>query len=223
MTVLSLRNVEKSYPHPSGEVAVLKGVDLNVNPGKSLAILGPSGCGKSTLLALLAGLDFPSQGQIEILGKDITSMTEDKLAKLRSREVGIVFQQFHLMEHLTAQENVELPVRIQGGADYQTEARVALSSVGLSERRDHFPRELSGGECQRVAIARAIVGRPKILLADEPSGNLDEVTGKQVMDLLFQVVTEHQVTLILVTHNQMLAGRCDEQKTIRDGKLYPWP
>ena len=217
--MLRLEGLVKSYPHPAGDVAVLRGVDAEIRRGERVAVLGPSGSGKSTLLALLAGLDRPTAGRVLVAGEDLGQLGERQLTAFRARSVGIVFQQFHLLAHLTARENVALPVRIAGGADAAARATEALTSVGLGHRLAHFPHELSGGECQRVAIARALVGRPPLLLADEPSGNLDARTGDQVMRLLFDLVAERGTTLVLVTHNEELARWCDRRLALGGGRL----
>jgi len=200
-------------------VEVLEHLSMQANAGEKLAILGPSGCGKSTLLSLLAGLDKPDVGTVELEGKNLAKLSEDERSRLRSEKIGIVFQQYHLMRNLTAIENVGLPMEILGLADYAERARMALKEVGLSHRVAHFPSEMSGGECQRVAIARALVTRPSLVLADEPSGNLDQKTGDEVMDLLFNLCTEHRLTLVLVTHNRELAKRCDRALLLKDGAL----
>lgn len=217
--LLHLHNLQKSYQHPAGSIVVLNGVNAEVNAGETVAILGPSGSGKSTLLSLLAGLDRPSAGHIKLLGDDIGKMPEKQLATFRARHLGIVFQQFHLMSHLSARENVALPLKIAGKRDAADKAAEALAAVGLGHRMAHFPHELSGGECQRVAIARALIGRPPLILADEPSGNLDTKTGEQVMRLLFNLVREHKSTLILVTHNEDLSRWCDRRLTLQQGTL----
>lgn len=216
---LRLDGVTKAYPHPAGEVRVLSGASAVVREGERVAILGPSGSGKSTLLSLLAGLDRPSSGRVVAFGEDLTGYSEQQLTGWRAAKIGIVFQQFHLMAHLTALENVALPLRILNRADAFEQAAKALGEVGLSGRLDHFPHQLSGGECQRVAIARALVARPKLLLADEPSGNLDTKTGHDVMTLLFDLAKKNGTTLILVTHNQELASWCDRRLTLSGGKL----
>lgn len=198
---------------------VLEHLSMQANPGEKLAILGPSGCGKSTLLSLLAGLDKPDVGTVELEGKNLAKLSEDERSRLRSEKIGIVFQQYHLMRNLTAIENVGLPMEILGLADYAERARIALKEVGLSHRVAHFPSEMSGGECQRVAIARALVTRPSLVLADEPSGNLDQKTGDEVMDLLFKLCMEHRLTLVLVTHNRELAKRCDRALLLKGGVL----
>jgi putative ABC transport system ATP-binding protein len=221
--MLRLTGVTKSYPHPAGAVPVLTGVNATIRRRERVAIVGPSGSGKSTLLALLAGLDRPSGGRIELGGVDLGTLPERALTAFRAKTLGIVFQQFHLMAHLTAVENVALPLRIAGGAasaaEAATKAAGMLAQVGLGHRLTHAPHELSGGECQRVAIARALVGEPPLILADEPSGNLDTRTGEQVMSLLFELVAARGSTLVLVTHNDELAGRCDRRLVLGGGML----
>lgn len=214
-----LRAVRKTYPHAENPVEVLKGVDLELAEGETAAVLGPSGSGKSTLLALLGGLDRPTSGDISLLGADLTGMTEPALARFRAKNMGIVFQQFHLMSHMTALENVALPLEIARDPGAAERARKALADVGLSHREGHFPAELSGGENQRVAIARALVTAPKILLADEPSGNLDVRTGRQVMELLFRLVAGRGATLLLVTHNPEFSAQCGRRFSLADGRL----
>lgn len=217
--ILKVHRACKSFQQGNHRVDVLEHLNMHANAGEKVAILGPSGCGKSTLLSLLAGLDKPDVGTVEIDGQDLAKMSEDERSKTRSEKLGIVFQQYHLMRNLTAIENVGLPLEILGKADYADRARVALKEVGLSHRVAHFPSEMSGGECQRVAIARALVTRPSVVLADEPSGNLDQKTGEEVMDLLFKLCKEHEITLILVTHNRELADHCDRALLLKDGAL----
>ena len=219
MSLLSLRSVTKTYPHPSGAVHVLRGVDLDIPTGQTLAILGPSGAGKSTVLALMAGLDKPTAGSVAIAGEDLGKLSESALTRFRAAQLGIIFQQFHLMAHLSALENVALPLYIRSHQDARKLATEALHAVGLGDRLGHFPHELSGGECQRVAIARAMVGAPPLILADEPSGNLDTRTGEHVMRLLFDIVKQRGATLILVTHNEDLARWCDARRVLSDGRL----
>lgn len=216
--LLSLNGVTKSYPHPGGEVRVLNGVDCAFYRGETVAIIGPSGSGKSTLLALMAGLDRPTSGEVRLLGKNLGGVNERDLTALRASHLGIVFQQFHLMAHLTAAENVALPLDLLGKRD-DGSARASLEKVGLAHRLTHYPHELSGGESQRTAIARALVVAPQVLLADEPSGNLDHKTGDQVMNLLFALTKDRGTTLVLVTHNEALAARCDRRLALADGKL----
>lgn len=217
--MLSIDAVTKHYPHSAGEVPVLSGVTATIAAGEVVAVLGPSGSGKSTLLALLAGLDRPSAGRIMFRGSDLGALSERELTQFRARHLGIVFQQFHLMGHLTAQENVALPLRIAGTKDAHEAAAALLAQVGLGPRCHHFPSELSGGECQRVAIARAMVAQPDLILADEPSGNLDARTGGHVIGLLFDLVRSRGTTLVLVTHNEDLAARCDRRLVLSAGRL----
>lgn len=212
--------VEKTFTTSAGEIAVLRGVDLEVLRGQTLSIAGESGSGKSTLLAMLAGLDVPSAGLLEVAGRNLAACSEEDLADFRARSVGIVFQHFHLIRSLTALENVRLPLELRDGADPADRARDALNAVGLSHRHGHFPAQLSGGECQRVAIARALVCEPELLLADEPTGNLDGKTGRQVVDLLFDLVESRDTTMVLVTHSATLAARCARSLMLTDGRLH---
>lgn len=218
--ILSMQQISKSYQQGQRSIHVLSGLDLDVNTSKSIAILGKSGSGKSTFLSLLAGLDRPENGKILVDGTDIVGLSEDELASFRAKNIGIIFQQFHLMSTLTALENVMLPLEILKEDNIVERSVEILKKVGLDHRMQHFPNELSGGECQRVAIARAMVTRPKILLADEPSGNLDSETGQVVMDLLFDLVNDFNTTLILVTHDKELAQRCHELMTLKDQRLH---
>jgi putative ABC transport system ATP-binding protein len=217
--LLSARGVHKHFATPAGSLEVLRGVDLEVAPGETVAVVGESGSGKSTLLALLAGLDVPTRGQVRIDGQDTAALSERELAALRARQVGIVFQSFHLMGGLSAEENVRLPLELRGDADAVPRARAALAQVGLAARADHLPARLSGGECQRVALARALVVEPGILLADEPSGSLDEKTGAAVDALLFELVARRKTALVLVTHSERLAARCQRRLRLAGGRL----
>ena len=219
--ILDARALTKSWPTATGPLEVLKGVNLTLTKGDSIAIVGPSGSGKSTLLSLLGTLDRPTTGSLIIGGTDTASLTDQELAKWRGRCLGIIFQQFHLMPSLTALENVSLPLEIAGDKNATQKAKQALVEVGLSERQNHFPAILSGGENQRVAIARALVTRPALLLADEPSGSLDPDTGDQITNLLFDLAARHQMTMILVTHNPELAQRCRRQLKMNHGVLSP--
>lgn len=214
-------DVHKHFATPGGTIEVLTGVDLDVAKGETVAIIGESGSGKSTLLSLLAGLDAPTQGRVEVEGQDLAALGERGLAELRARQVGIVFQQFHLMSGLTAIENVSLPLELRYETDALERARAALAQVGLSPREDHLPSHLSGGECQRVAIARALVVEPALLLADEPSGSLDEQTGSAVNALLFDLVARRDTALVLVTHSERLADACDRRLRLAQGRLVP--
>lgn len=218
-SVLSAVDVSKRFDTPAGPIDVLQGIQLEVARGETVAIIGESGSGKSTLLSLLAGLDAPTEGSIRVRGHDLGAMGESELARFRASELGIVFQQFHLMGGLTALENTSLPLELQRVEGAVEQARVALEHVGLSNRADHLPAKLSGGECQRVAIARALVVEPALLLADEPSGSLDARTGETVMALLFDLVKRRDTTLLLVTHSETLAASCDRRLQLVDGKL----
>jgi putative ABC transport system ATP-binding protein len=213
------RDVSKSVAGPDGRIDILDGVDLDVSTGASVAIVGASGSGKTTLLGLLAGLDTPTRGEISLAGARIDALDEEKRAALRRRSVGFVFQSFHLLPALTAEENVMLPLELDGRADAHERARAALDDVGLAARRHHYPHQLSGGEQQRVALARAFVHRPRILFADEPTGNLDQRTGRVIGDLLFELNRAHATTLVLVTHDLALAGRCARIAHLENGRL----
>lgn len=197
---------------------ILKGIDFQINAGESAAILGSSGAGKSTLLGLLAGLDQSSSGEIWLNNQPMSQLSEEQRAQAR-QQVGFVFQSFQLLEHLTALENVMLPLELSGDTDYQAKARKWLDNVGLSHRLKHYPRQLSGGEQQRVAIARAFAGDPVVLFADEPTGNLDSNTGQSIIDLLFSLNRDQGTTLVLVTHDEALAQRCQRRFYLQDGKL----
>lgn len=214
------RKVSKQITSGSEPLTILDGVDLQVAAGESLAIVGASGSGKTTLLSLLAGLDLPSSGEIALAGQTLNGMDEDARAALRAGRVGFVFQSFQLLAGFTALENVMLPAELAGRADASERARAALEQVGLGKRLTHYPYQLSGGEQQRVAIARAFAGEPKILFADEPTGNLDTATGARIIDLLFELNRGSSATLILVTHDTALAARCQRTVTLRQGRLY---
>jgi len=207
-TVLAADRVGKQVSSPEGTLAILSEVSLAIARGESVAIMGASGAGKSTLLALLAGLDEPTTGSIQLAGSELTALDEDGRAAVRARHVGFVFQSFHLLPSLTALENVMLPLELAGRGDARRAALEVLGRVGLGERVGHYPRQLSGGEQQRVAIARAFVTEPDVLFADEPTGNLDAATGERIMDLLFGLNAAAGATLVLVTHDQALALRC---------------
>jgi putative ABC transport system ATP-binding protein len=218
---MSLHNLKKSYQQGKNTIQVLDDVSLTVESGEVIAMLGKSGSGKSTILSLLAGLDRPDSGSILVDLTDITKLSEEKLCLWRAKNLGIVFQQFHLIPHLTALENILLSLEINGRGDDREDKVSALnwlSEVGLADRADHYPSMLSGGEQQRVAIARAMVGQPAILLADEPTGNLDSETGKKIIDLLFKIVREKKSSMILVTHDEELARRCDRIIRLIGGK-----
>jgi len=217
--MIKTNNVEKTVSTSEGELCILKGIDLEIKAGETLAIVGSSGSGKSTLLGLLAGLDVPSSGTIKLGDYDITALSEDQRATVRAEMVGFVFQSFQLLPSLTALENVMLPAEINGVADARNLAEQYLTRVGLDHRFKHYPRQLSGGEQQRVAIARAFACQPKILFADEPTGNLDTKTGAHVIDLLFDLNMEEGATLVLVTHEQRLAQRCSRSITLESGAI----
>lgn len=217
--IISLSKVSKVFSQGTHRVEVLNQLDLRVETAECIAILGKSGSGKSTLLSLLAGLDYADFGTICVDGQDLKKLNQDELSRFRSKKMGIVFQQYHLMSNLSALENVGIPLELQNQNHFEKAACEALKMVGLAHRLSHFPSELSGGECQRVAIARAIVSEPNLILADEPSGNLDDKTGNEVMELLFRLCRDRGQTLILVTHNQDLAARCDRTLVLQGGKL----
>lgn len=220
--VLDVQNLSKGFSLGGQAIQVLNNLNLQLSQGESVAILGPSGSGKSTLLGLLAGLESPDSGDIVLQGQSLVTLNQEALTRYRALHLGIVFQQFHLMRHLTALENVLLPLEITETAtasERQKRATHLLDQVGLSHRMHHFPHQLSGGESQRVAMARALSTEPPLLLADEPSGNLDVETGEQVMTLLFDVLKQHQSSLILVTHNPEQATRCDRRLRLRQGQL----
>jgi putative ABC transport system ATP-binding protein len=219
--MIQLRGVSKTVMSGSAPLTILHPLDLTVSAGDSLAITGPSGSGKSTLLGLIAGLDAPSSGRILIEGVDITDLGEDALAKLRGTKIGFVFQFFHLMPSLTALENVLVPMEIAGRGGASARARALLEEVGLTGRGHHYPSQLSGGEQQRVALARALANDPPILLADEPTGNLDSANGRHIMDLLLQVNRARRATLVLVTHDASLATLAKSQLALRDGRAVP--
>ncbi|NOR61779.1 MAG: ATP-binding cassette domain-containing protein [Rhodobacteraceae bacterium] len=217
--VLSLNNVQLTLQGNAGPVPILKGISLNVEAGESIGLTGPSGSGKSSLLMLMGGLESVTGGSISALGQDLTKMNEDNLARFRRNNMGVVFQSFHLIPTMTALENVATPLELAGDRDAFKKAEAELEAVGLKDRAHHYPAQLSGGEQQRVALARAAAPRPKILLADEPTGNLDTTTGESIMDLLFNLRDRHGATLILVTHAPELAARCDRTLELRDGVI----
>lgn len=213
------QNLHKVVPTLAGDLPILRGVDLSVEVGDSLAIVGASGSGKSTLLGILAGLDVPTDGRVLLDGRDLNGMDEDARAQLRAKTLSFVFQSFQLLPGLTALENVMLPLELQGHRDAKARAQTSLAEVGLAAREDHYPPQLSGGEQQRVALARAFVSQPKILFADEPTGNLDAVTGAKIIDLLFALNEKHQTTLVLVTHEKRLADRCRHSLVLEAGEV----
>lgn len=217
--MIKLRNLHLSYPLASGRLEVLRGADASIERGESVAVTGPSGTGKTTLLLLLAGLDKPDSGFISIEGIDLATLDSDGLADMRRDRLGIIFQSFHLIPSLTALSNVSLPLDIASVRHARSSAMDMLTRVGLSDRADHYPSQLSGGEQQRVAIARALVHKPSVLLADEPTGNLDAHTGSTIVDLLFQLNRESGATLLLVTHDQIIANRCNRKLRLQQGQL----
>ena len=217
--IIEVTALTKSVPNGNAALVILHEIAFSVAAGESLAIVGASGSGKSTLLSLLAGLDSPSGGKVMIDGADLFALDEDGRAALRGRLVGFVFQSFQLMPHLNALENVMLPLELAGRRDARKVARDTLARVGLAERMGHYPKHLSGGEQQRVAVARAFAPHPKILFADEPTGNLDTVTGATIIELLFELNRELGATLVLVTHDTGIASRCDRRISLREGRI----
>jgi len=217
--MIRLRDVHLHLASDAGVVNILRGVDLDVASGGSTAIVGPSGAGKSSLMMVIAGLERASAGTVEVAGQDITRYDDDRLARFRRDHLGIVFQGFHLVPTMTATENVALPLEFAGIADAFGRAEAALGQVGLGHRLTHYPAQLSGGEQQRVAVARAFATEPKLLMADEPTGNLDGTTGRQVMDLLFEMTRARGATLVLITHDPAIAERCDRVIHVADGRI----
>jgi putative ABC transport system ATP-binding protein len=216
---IALAGVNLSLGRGAARVHILKDVDLHIGNGEAVGLVGPSGSGKSTLLMVMAGLERPDTGSVLVAGEDLGRLNEDGLALFRGRNVGIVFQSFHLIPTMTALENIAVPLELAGDADAYDRAEHELGLVGLSDRMTHYPAELSGGEQQRVALARALAPNPRILVADEPTGNLDESTGRQIIDLLFAQHAERGTTLVLVTHDAMLAGRCERVLRLRSGRI----
>ncbi len=217
--VIRLNGVELTLPASSGPVEILKGIDLAVSAGEMLSVVGPSGSGKSSMMMLIAGLERATGGSVVIEGVDFSGLNEDALARFRRDRVGVVFQDFHLIPTMTALENVAVPLEFAGRGDAFDRAAESLKQVGLGHRLTHYPGQLSGGEQQRVALARAFAPAPAILLADEPTGNLDGETGRQVIDLLFEMQSKHETTLLLITHDPALAERCGRQVRLRDGRI----
>lgn len=218
-TILSLADIRLTLQGNAGPVEILRGISLKVNRGETMALIGPSGSGKSSLLMLMGGLERASGGKVIAAGHDLTALDEDALARFRRQTMGVVFQSFHLIPSMTALENVALPLELAGVKDAFARASAELEAVGLGHRGDHYPAQLSGGEQQRVALARAIAPRPAILLADEPTGNLDSANGQAIMDLLFALRDRDGATLIMVTHAPELAARCDRVVRLADGRL----
>lgn len=220
--ILEVHHLTKSVGQGEHQLTILTGVELVVKPAETIALIGESGSGKSTLLGILASLDDGSQGEVHLLGQPLHQMNEEQRAALRAQQVGFVFQSFMLVPTLNALENVQLPALLRGESDRQSrdQARELLTQLGLGERLLHLPAQLSGGEQQRVALARAFSGRPGLLFADEPTGNLDRKTGERIVDLLFSLNRDYATTLILVTHDEQLAARCNRRLRLRDGKLW---
>lgn len=216
---MTLTNVHLTLDSAAGPVKILRGIDLQVAKGEAVGVVGPSGSGKSTMLAVLAGLERPSTGDVSLLGQTLSTMSEDALAEFRRSHVGIVFQSFHLVPTMTALENVAVPLELSGRRDAFEVARAGLTTVGLEYRLNHYPAQLSGGEQQRVAVARAFSSSPDVVLADEPTGNLDGSTGTAIMDLLFDQRAQQGTTLVLITHDSTLAARCDRIVRIGDGQI----
>jgi putative ABC transport system ATP-binding protein len=219
MLVADLKNVHVRLSSRAGQVHILRGVNLQIGPGEQIGLVGPSGSGKSTLMMIMAGLERPTSGSVVMAGRDFSGLSEDGLADFRRDQLGIVFQSFHLVPTMTALENVALPLELAHDPEAFEKAREILNEVGLSTRLDHYPVQLSGGEQQRVALARALVASPPVLLADEPTGNLDQTTGHQIMDLIFRLTEARGTTMFLITHDVALAKRCQRVMHMRDGIL----
>jgi len=216
---IKLEAVRLTLTSAAGPVDILRGIDLAVEPGETIGLIGPSGSGKSTLLSVMAGLEKPTSGTVTVAGHGLHALDEDRLARFRRDHVGIVFQSFHLIPTMTALENVSVPLELAGDRAAAEKARAELELVGLGHRLDHYPAQLSGGEQQRVALARALVGSPRILFADEPTGNLDGKTGETIVELLFGLGRQRGATLVLVTHDPGLAARCDRRLRLADGQV----
>jgi putative ABC transport system ATP-binding protein len=217
--MIRLRDVQLTLASSAGPVDILRGIDLDVAAGTSLSVVGPSGSGKSSLLAIIGGIERPTAGLVEVAGIDLASLDEDGLALFRRQRVGVLFQSFHLIPTMTALENVALPLELAGRRDAFARAKDGLAEVGLAGRLEHYPTQLSGGEQQRVALARALANEPELLLADEPTGNLDRSTGRQIAELIFAARERHGATLFLITHDPALASLCDETRRMGDGRL----
>jgi putative ABC transport system ATP-binding protein len=216
---IALSRVNLSLGRGAARVHILKDIDLHIGSGEAIGLVGHSGSGKSTLLMVMAGLERADTGIVTVAGENLSALDEDALARFRGRNVGIVFQSFHLIPTMTALENVAVPLELAGAADAQARAAQELAAVGLAERRHHYPAQLSGGEQQRVALARALAPNPKILIADEPTGNLDDTTGSEIIDLMFAGHAERGTTVVLVTHDASLAARCDRVLRMRSGRV----
>lgn len=217
--MVTLEQVQLTLPSRAGPVSILRGIDLTIAAGERVGVVGPSGAGKSTMLMIMAGLERPSAGRVTVAGQALDALDEDRLARFRRDHVGIVFQDYHLVPTMTAAENTALPLELAGSSDASARAAEALSRVGLGHRLEHYPGQLSGGEQQRTALARALVTQPRLLLADEPTGNLDRHTGEQVIELLFGLAADQGATLVLITHDEALAARCDRRIHVVDGQL----
>jgi putative ABC transport system ATP-binding protein len=218
--MIELQGVHVTLGSAAGPVKILRGIDLEVAAGSSVSVVGPSGSGKSTLLAVVGGIERPTAGAVRVDGQAFGELDEDRLAVFRGREIGILFQSFHLIPTMTALENVAVPLELAGARDAFAEAEARLAEVGLSARAEHYPGQLSGGEQQRTALARALSNHPKLLLADEPTGNLDRDTGREIIELLFRVQRERAMTLLLITHEPELARRCARRLEMADGRLH---
>ena len=218
-SAVKLSDVHVTLPSAAGDVPILRGIDVQIKAGETVGLVGPSGSVMSTVMMVVAGLELPTSGQVAVAGVDYAGMSEDKLALFRRKNVGIVFQAFHLIPTMTALENVAVPLEFAGLSDAFDRARAKLDAVGLSHRLTHYPGQLSGGEQQRVALARAFAAEPRLLLADEPTGNLDGGTGQTIIDLLFQMHDEHDATLLLITHDMALAERCGRTISLADGQI----
>ncbi|SFT74003.1 putative ABC transport system ATP-binding protein [Pseudovibrio denitrificans] len=216
---LDLNGVHLSLGHGAGRTHILKGIDLSINTGESVGLVGPSGSGKSTLLMVMAGLERADKGTVKAAGQELGAMNEDELARFRGQNVGIIFQSFHLVPNMTALENVAVPLELSGDPKAFERAKEELEAVGLGHRLNHYPTQLSGGEQQRVAVARALVTDPEILIADEPTGNLDETTGEQIIELMFNAQERKNTTLVLVTHDPSLADRCQRKIRVHSGTI----
>jgi putative ABC transport system ATP-binding protein len=223
VNAIALRGVNLALGRGAARVHILHDIDLNIGRGEAVALLGPSGSGKSTLLMVMTGLERPDAGAVIVAGEDLQKFDEDALARFRGKNVGIVFQAFHLIPTMTALENVAVPLELAGARDAFARAKRELETVGLSQRLSHYPAQLSGGEQQRVALARALAPNPAILVADEPTGNLDELTGGEIIELLFRGHRDHGATLVLVTHDTALAARCDRVVHLHSGRITAAP
>lgn len=218
--ILQAENLRKDYHQGAARLEILKGVSLEIKTPQTVSIMGRSGCGKTTLISMLAGLDRPTSGRISILDQDLLSMSASELNQFRARKMGIIFQQFHLLPHLTAMENVRLPLDLNGISSGDEKAHETLAKVGLAHRADHFPEQMSRGEQQRVAIARVLVMKPALVLADEPTGSLDVKTGQEVIELLFRLAESEKIALVIVTHDPAVAKRCERHLAMDAGNLF---